>query len=86
MNFSLYDYSLLLFLGIVPTIIGHNAIYYSVKYVSPTVVAAFPLGEPVLATIFAYFIFGEIIGLEIYIGGFFTLLGLIIITIKKNEK
>ncbi len=86
LSFSLNDYILLIFLGIVPTIIGHNAIYYSVKYVSPTVVAAFPLGEPVLATIFAYFIFGEIIGIEIYVGGFFTLLGLIIITIKKNEK
>ena len=86
LGYGLYDYYGLIFLGIVPTIIGHNAIYYSVKYVSPTIVAAFPLGEPVLATILAYFIFGEIIGLSIYIGGFITMIGLIIISIKKNEK
>ena len=73
----------LIFLGIVPTIIGHNAIYYSVKYVSPTIVSAFPLGEPVIATILASIIFGELILLNIYIGGAMTLLGLIVIVIKK---
>ena len=74
---------IVIFLGIVPTIIGHNAIYYSVKYVSPTIVSAFPLGEPIIATILAFFIFGESIELNIYIGGSITLLGLIFITIKK---
>ena len=77
------EYLGLIFLGVVPTIIGHNAIYYSVKYVSPTIVSAFPLGEPVIATILAFFIFGEYISLNIYIGGTITFLGLIIITIKK---
>ena len=83
LGFSYYEYLGLVFLGIVPTIIGHNAIYYSVKYVSPTIVSAFPLGEPIIATILAFFIFGESIGLNIYIGGSITLLGLIMIMIKK---
>ncbi len=82
-GFSNYEYFGLIFLGIVPTIIGHNAIYYSVKYVSPTVVSAFPLGEPVIATILASIIFGEIILFNIYIGGLMTLIGLMIIIIKK---
>tara|TARA_Y100001970_G_scaffold8767_2_gene10192 strand:- start:29935 stop:30789 length:855 start_codon:yes stop_codon:yes gene_type:complete len=82
-GFNIYEYFGLIFLGIVPTIIGHNAIYYSVKYVSPTIVSAFPLGEPVIATILASIIFGELILLNIYIGGAMTLLGLIIIVIKK---
>ena len=82
-GFTYYEYLGLIFLGIVPTIIGHNAIYYSVKYVSPTIVSAFPLGEPIIATILAFFIFGESIGLNIYIGGSITLLGLILIAIKK---
>ena len=82
-GFNNYEYFGLIFLGIVPTIIGHNAIYYSVKYVSPTIVSAFPLGEPVIATILASIIFGELILLNIYIGGVMTLLGLIIIVIKK---
>lgn len=82
-GFSNYEYFGLIFLGIVPTIIGHNAIYYSVKYVSPTVVSAFPLGEPVIATILASIIFGEIILFNIYIGGLMTLIGLMIIIMKK---
>ena len=82
-GFSNYEYFGLVFLGIVPTIIGHNAIYYSVKYVSPTIVSAFPLGEPVIATILASIIFGELILFNIYIGGTMTLLGLIIIVMKK---
>ena len=83
LGYTYHEYLGLLFLGIVPTIIGHNAIYYSVKYVSPTIVSAFPLGEPILATILAFFIFGESIGINIYIGGSITFLGLILITIKK---
>ena len=83
LGFTNYEYLGLIFLGIVPTIIGHNAIYYSVKYVSPTVVSAFPLGEPVIATILASIIFGEIIFLNIYIGGIMTLIGLLIIVLKK---
>ena len=84
-GFSNYEYFGLIFLGIVPTIIGHNAIYYSVKYVSPTVVSAFPLGEPVIATILASIIFGEIILFNIYVGGLMTLIGLMIIIIKKSQ-
>ena len=57
LNYSLNEYLGLLFLGVVPTILGHNSIYYAVKYVSPTIVAAFPVGEPIIATILAYLIF-----------------------------
>ena len=88
MNQSLLDFNIndlywLIFLGLVPTIIGHNSIYYAIKYVSPTVVSTFPIGEPVLATILAYFIFGEVIGINIVLGGIFTIMGLIFISSKK---
>ena len=88
MNQSLLDFNVndlywLIFLGLVPTIIGHNSIYYAIKYVSPTIVSTFPIGEPVLATILAYFIFGEIMGINIVLGGVFTIIGLIFISSKK---
>jgi len=86
LNYSFNEYLGLLFLGIVPTILGHNSIYYAVKYVSPTIVAAFPVGEPIIATILAYLIFGELITLNIIIGGVFTFSGLILISIYKNLK
>ena len=78
------DFLGLLFLGLVPTIIGHNSIYYAIKYVSPTIVAAFPLGEPIIATILALFIFNELITFNIYLGGALTLFGLILISQYKK--
>ena len=83
-NHALSDYIGLLFLGLVPTIIGHNIIYYSVKFVSTTIVSSFPLGEPVIATILAFFIFGQIIGINIILGGLITLFGLLLIINKKK--
>ena len=80
------EYLGLVFLGLVPTILGHNSIYYSIKYVSPTIAAAFPLGEPIIATIFAFFIFAENITLNILVGGMITLMGLILISMYKKIK
>ena len=80
------EYLGLIFLGLVPTILGHNSIYYSMKYVSPTIAAAFPLGEPIIATIFAFFIFSESITPNIFIGGLVTLAGLILISLYKKIK
>jgi len=90
-NQTLFDFNFneflgLFFLGLVPTILGHNSIYYSIKYVPPTIVAAFPLGEPIIATVFAFFIFSEYISLNIFIGGCITGLGLILISIYKKIK
>ena len=85
-NFKFNEYLGLIFLGLVPTILGHNSIYYAIRYVSPTIVAAFPLGEPIIATIFAYFIFFEKITMNIFLGGMITLIGLILISIYKKIK
>ncbi len=85
LQFSLHDFWFLLFLGIVPTIIGHSVFYYLVKYFPPTVVASIPLGEPFIASIFAYFIFpGQILNQYIIIGGLITLIGLFIIIQTKK--
>jgi len=86
LSFSVNEFLGLLFLGLVPTILGHNSIYYSIKYVPPTIVAAFPLGEPIIATFFAFFIFSEYISWDIFLGGSITGLGLILISIYKKIK
>ena len=84
-SFSNHDFWYLLFLGVVPTIIGHSVFYYLVKYFSPTVVASIPLGEPFIASIIAYFIFpGQIINAYIVFGGTITIFGLFLIT--QNQK
>ena len=79
-GYSKIEYLGLLLLGVIPSILGHNTMYYAIRYVSPTIVASFPLGEPVLASIIAYFLFSEAVGVPIIIGGSITLIGLFSLT------
>ena len=83
LGYSSSDYGVLLALGIVPTLLGHGSLYYVVKTVSPTIVASVPLGEPVLASIIAWFLFQEPVGLMTMLGGGMTLFGLFVLIVKK---
>lgn len=47
-------------LAVGATILGHGAMNYAVKYISPTLLSTLFLFEAVIAAIAAYFIFGEI--------------------------
>ena len=81
----------LLALGIIPNIFGHNSLYYIIKYISPTIVASVPLGEPLIASVAAFFIWGEIPHNGIIVSGFIILSGLfflikpVYIDIKKQK-
>ncbi len=68
-----------LFLGVVPSIFGHNMLNYSIKYLSPTAVASVPLGEPIIASIFGYFLFSEKIPESAIFGAPFVFLGIALI-------
>jgi drug/metabolite transporter (DMT)-like permease len=70
------EFKWLVALGIIPTILGHSIFYYSIKYTSPTIVASVPIGEPIIASIFAWFMFSEVIPLPTFIGGVFILVGI----------
>ena len=69
----------LIFLGLVPSILGHNILNYAIKYLTPTAVASVPLGEPIIATILGYVIFSERIPFETVLGGPIILCGIYII-------
>lgn len=43
-----------------PSIFGHGSMNYAVRYVSPTLLATLFLVEPLIASVLAYFLFGEI--------------------------
>lgn len=53
------DWLWFLLLAIVPTIFGHTVFNWALRYVKAAVVSVSILGEPVGATILAYFIFQE---------------------------
>ena len=79
------NFHFLIFLGIVPTLIGHSVFYYLVKYLPPAAVASIPLGEPFIASTIAWAIFpGQILNMYIICGGLMTLIGLFIIIQSKK--
>mgnify|MGYP006138078717 FL=1 len=79
LKFKAGDIPWFLFLGLVPSIFGHNLLNYAVKYITPTAVSSVPLGEPVIASLFGLLLFGEAIPLGALLGGPVVLIGVYII-------
>ncbi len=77
-----------IYLGLVPTIVGHNAFYYSLKYIKPTIVAAVPLGEPIIASLIGYLIIPDELFTNHWeytvFGGLISLLGIFLVLKKRN--
>ena len=81
------------YLGLVPTIVGHNAFYYSLKYIKPTIIAAVPLAEPIIASIICWFLF-PILSINdqlilnnweyTIIGGIISLVGIFFVIKNRN--
>ena len=78
------EFRFLLVLGFVPNILGHSILYHSIKFLPSSTVASVPLGEPIIVSLFGWFLFGERISVHVIIGGFFVLMGLAIII--RNSK
>lgn len=72
------DWLWFLALAVVPTIFGHTVFNWALRYVKAAVVSVSILGEPVGATILAYFIFRETPGLLQLLGGAIIICGLYI--------
>jgi drug/metabolite transporter (DMT)-like permease len=79
LDFKAGDIPWFLFLGLVPSIFGHNLLNYAVKYITPTAVSSVPLGEPIIASIFGLLLFGEAIPIGAILGGPIVLIGVYII-------
>ena len=73
--FNLNQFKWLFLLGLIPTILGHSLFYYSIKYTSPSVIASVPIGEPIIASFFAWLLFSEIVSVPTIAGGVLILFG-----------
>ncbi len=73
-----------LFLGLVPSILGHNMLNYCIKYLSPTAIASVPLGEPIIASLLGFFLFYEKISINAIFGAPFIFIGIYIIIKNSN--
>ena len=92
-NNHIFLFSGFAYLGLIPTIVGHNAFYYSLKYVKPTIVAAVPLAEPIIALIIGAILFPFLsMGNELLpsnwhytiIGGIISLIGIFFVIRKRS--
>ena len=86
MGYTINNYFWLFMLGLIPTLIGHTAFSYSVKFVSPTVIAAIPLGEPIIASYLAWLLFAEQVPFYVVGGGLIIFIGLIILIMNKQSE
>lgn len=80
---SLYSYPVgdwlcFLALAVIPTIFGHTVFNWALKYVQASVVSVSILGEPVGATILAYFIFNQVPAMLQVSGGLIIIAGILV--------
>jgi drug/metabolite transporter (DMT)-like permease len=74
-GFSARTWGLLLLLALVPQLVGHTSVNWSLRYLSAPFVSVAVLGEPVISTALAVPILGEMPGPARLAGGAITLLG-----------
>lgn len=73
-------------LALVPTIFGHTVFNWALKYVKAAVVSVSILGEPVGATILAYFIFGQAPTVLQTAGGIIIITGLYVFIRSSSDE
>ena len=75
-GFTRETWAALVGIAVVPQIIGHSTYNWALRWVTASLVAVSLLGEPIMATIMAYFFFGEGLTWAKVIGGGLILLGI----------
>lgn len=73
-------------LAVVPTIFGHTVFNWALRYVKAAVVSVSILGEPVGATILAYFIFNQVPTVLQVTGGIIIIAGLAVFILSSGEE
>lgn len=83
-HIDLKNHLLLVTMALVPTLLGHSLLNYLLKYYSASTISLATLGEPVIASALAWFIFNEALGVNTLLFGLMTLLGIWITEVKKS--
>ena len=77
-------YLMFILLALIPQLLGHSALNWSLRYVPATMVTIAVLGEPVGATILAFFILKEVPAVIELVGGILILTGIAIAFSKST--
>lgn len=73
-------------MAIGPQIMGHGAMNYAVKYVSPTILSTTILVEPILATLFGMYFFSEFPTFLAYMAMLIIISGVVITWFGNNKE
>ena len=78
------EYLLFIVIALVPMIFGHTLYNWALKYVSAPVVSISLLGEPIGASILAFFLLNETPNAQVILGGVVTLVGILLSSYKND--
>jgi len=73
-------------LALLPTLLGHSLINWSVKWISTAKILVATLFEPIATTILAFFILRETITFTQITGGIIIIGGIMLYLIAENKK
>lgn len=74
-GYSTLTYSYIGLMALLPQLVGHTSLNWSVRWVSPTLVTLAILFEPVMSSVLGYLIFGEVPGASVLVGACVLLVG-----------
>ena len=83
-GYSARTFGLFLALALVPTLGGHGLVNLSLRRLPAPTVGLFLLGEPVGASLLAYFVFREVPGPWTLAGGVLVLVALAIVLLRRD--
>ncbi len=84
-SYTITDTLMILGLGIIPTIMGHTILNYSMKVLRPQVVSLVNLSQFIFAGIMAFFMFSEVPSNQFYTASLFILIGAAIVILFPGK-
>lgn len=85
-GFSAQVFGMFVLIALVPQVIGHTSFNWALKHLSAPAVSVLLLGEPIGASLLAYFLLDEKIGWWTFVGGVVTLLGVMIVLLAESGR
>ncbi|WP_054861501.1 EamA family transporter [Gracilibacillus sp. JCM 18860] len=85
-HYTSFEWSIFVFIAIIPTIFGLNLLNWSLKWVSSSVISMGIVFEPVGAAILAYFLLEETITWSQWLGGTIIIFGLLLFIASTRRK
>jgi drug/metabolite transporter (DMT)-like permease len=79
-GFSVPTWGFLFLLGLVPQCLGHTSYNWSLRYLPATLVATLTLAEPILASLAAWWLLGELPPAGMLPGGVLVAAGILLVT------